>query len=326
MEAMMGIPTQPKLMNLLLVDDEPRATRRIGRILRSKGFRVHVAPSADRALDKLNRYAADAVILDMRLGDEGSPDGLALAQQIRAINPSLPLVGMSSFAVTAFQARDTDATVDQWLNKIDIVEKGDADALDKLVSKIKSSKVIVPQPPAPKPIVDIVGVGRILAKHLAYDPTLVHGLSPEEFEELICDRLSAMGLEAQRVGGTFQKDGGIDIVFWSKRPNFPFLGAAQVKHHRRPKTKEGVGSVRDFAGAIAGQAFGAGIIVTNTSFTADAEWFARERAKLIRLRDYHDVRRWLLGDFTDDAEWREIPESIQLCPGVTIDLRRRTKR
>lgn len=322
----MGIPTQPKLMNLLLVDDEPRATRRIGKMLRSKGFSVHVAPSADRALDKLNRYPVDAVILDMRFGDEGSPDGLALAQQIRAINPSLPLVGMSSFAVTAYRARDTDANVNQWLKKVDIVEKRNSDAfVDELVNKIQLSKVVVPEPPPPKPIVDVIGVGRILAKHLAYEPTLVHGLSPEEFEELICDRLSAMGLEAQRVGGTFQKDGGIDIVFWSNASSFPFLGAAQVKHHRRPRTKESVGSVRDFAGAIAGQAFGAGIIVTNTSFTADAEWFARERAKLIRLRDYHDVCRWLLGDFTHDAEWREIPESIQLCPGVTIDLRRRAK-
>jgi CheY-like chemotaxis protein len=321
----MGIPTQPKLMNVLLVDDEPRATRRIGRMLRSKGFRVHVAPSADQALDKLNR--ADAVILDMRFGDEGSPDGLALARQIRAINPSLPLVGMSSFAMTAYQPRDTDANVDQWLPKINIVEKGDPDAfVDELVSKIKLSKVVVPESPPPKPIVDVIGVGRILAKHLVYEPTLVHGLSPEEFEELICDRLSAMGMEVRRVGGAFQKDGGIDIVFWSNGSNFPFLGAAQVKHHKRPRTKEGVGSVRDFAGAIAGQPFGAGIIVTNTSFTADAEWFARERAKLIRLRDYQDVRRWLLGDFTDDAEWREIPESIQLCPGVTIDLRRRAKR
>lgn len=319
----MGIPRQPK-MNVLLVDDEPRTTQRIGRMLRSKGFRVHVAPSADRALDKLNRYPADVAILDMRFGDESAPNGLELAQQIRAINPTLPLVGMSSFAVTAYQARDIDANVDQWLKKIDIGEKGDAGAfVDELVRKIKASKAVVPEPPPPKPMVDVIGVGRILAKHLAHDPTLVHGLSPEEFEELICDRLSAMGLEARRVGGAFQKDGGIDIVFWSNGSNFPFLGAAQVKHHRTPRTNEGVGSVRDFAGAIAGQPFGAGIIVTNTSFTADAEWFARERAKLIRLRDYHDVRRWLLGDFADDAEWREIPESIQLCPGVTIDLRKR---
>jgi len=200
--------------------------------------------------------------------------------------------------------------------------KPDDSTLDENEDMVRLGARFVPAVELGDATVDIIPVGRVLAEHLAVEPTLIHGLLPNEFEELICERLSAMGLEARRVGGTYQKDGGIDIVFWPRDSNFPFLGAAQVRHHRTPRTKEGVRSVRDFAGAIAGHPFGAGIIVTNTSFTADAEWFARERAKLIRLRGYHDVRRWLLGDFTHDAEWREIPECIQLCPGVTIDLRK----
>jgi hypothetical protein len=64
------------------------------------------------------------------------------------------------------------------------------------------------------------------------------------------------------------------------------------------------------------------VLVTNTGFTADAEWFAREKARLVRLRGLTDFRRWLGNQFNDEEEWREIPKVIELCPGVTIQLTR----
>ena len=130
--------------------------------------------------------------------------------------------------------------------------------------------------------VEIIRVGKLLSTRLAEDPSLIHGISPAQFEEFLCDRLAAMGFEPKRVGSTFSKDGGIDVVFWPReRGAFPFLGAAQVKHHRDPAKKEGPGTVRDFAGALGGHPFNAALLVTNTSFSFDAEWFAREHAKLI---------------------------------------------
>lgn len=170
--------------------------------------------------------------------------------------------------------------------------------------------------------VELIGIGSVLSEQLAKDPTLIHQISSEEFEEFICERLFAMGFEPRRVGATNRKDGGVDVLFWPRsRGAFPFLGAAQVKHHRDPKTKEGPATVREFAGTIAGHAFNAGLLVTNTSFSPDAAWYARERAKLLRLRDVNDIRRWLLNNFSDEAEWREIPTSIELCPGIIIKIR-----
>ena len=131
-----------------------------------------------------------------------------------------------------------------------------------------------------------------------------------------------MGFEPKRTGRVNARDGGIDILFWPRGASaFPILGAAQVKHHRNPRTTNGAETIRDFAGAIASHPFNAGIIVTNTSFTPDADWFARERAKLVRLRDFSDIRRWLLDNFTDEQEWRELPASLELCPGVVVKLR-----
>jgi hypothetical protein len=187
----------------------------------------------------------------------------------------------------------------------------------------RASRELVTQLPLWTPIqVEFIGIGHILSDQLAKDPSLIYSIKSGEFEEFICDRLFAMGFEPRRVGETNRKDGGVDVVFWPRLTGaFPFLGAAQVKHHHNPVIKEGSGTVRDFAGTIAGFPFNAGLLITNTLFTPDAEWFAREHAKLIRLRDFRDIRRWLFNNFDDEAEWREIPNSIELCPGIVIRIR-----
>jgi hypothetical protein len=173
--------------------------------------------------------------------------------------------------------------------------------------------------------VELLGVGRPIAELLASDPSHIYSLTPEQFEEFICDRLYAMGFEPRRVGETFQKDGGLDIIFWPRATiPFPMLGAAQVRHHRRPTTKEGVASVRDLAGTIAGHPFNVGVLITNTTFTADAEWFAREKARLLRLRGFSDIKRWLNDNFADSEEWREFPDVIEVCPGVVVPIRSRS--
>lgn len=62
------------------------------------------------------------------------------------------------------------------------------------------------------------------------------------------------------------------------------------------------------------------MIVTNTSFTADAKWFANNNPTLLRLRDLEDMQRWLRNDFDNQFEWREIPDEVQLAPGVKITI------
>jgi len=169
--------------------------------------------------------------------------------------------------------------------------------------------------------IKLIGIGRSLSERISGNPTLIHSMSPEEFEEFICERLYAMGFEPRQIGKTFQADGGIDVVFWPRELSFPFLGAAQVKHHKSPKVREGPGIVREFVGSISGRHFSAGIIVTNTSFSPNAEWVAHQQGGLIRLRGFTDICRWLENNFSADAEWREIPSFIELAPGVSVKIR-----
>ena len=196
---------------------------------------------------------------------------------------------------------------------------------DRITKRIRVPALRVSRQSSPdsmEPLrVELIGIGRELCEKLIVAPELVHSLSSEQFEEFICDRLFAMGLEPRRTGAINRKDGGIDILFWPRGKNaFPFLGAAQVKHHRSINERVGSATIREFQGVVGSYPISAGLIVTNTSFTSDARWFAKEHAELVRLRDYVDIRRWMLGHFGDE-EWRELPNSIELCPGVVIKVR-----
>jgi hypothetical protein len=154
---------------------------------------------------------------------------------------------------------------------------------------------------------------------------LLH-LTDGDFEKLVADRLSAMGLCVRIVGSTHQKDGGIDIVAWPEgRAGFPFLLAAQVKHHRTQR-KTGVKDVREFHGVVTskGSVFSLGVIVTNTAFTADAKWFAANNNVILRLRDLYDLCRWMESDFVSESDWREIPREIELGPGITVAVANRS--
>ena len=158
---------------------------------------------------------------------------------------------------------------------------------------------------------------------LGEEPGHISSLTAEKFQYLIADRLEQWGLAVKLVGSIYRKDGGIDIIAYP-RAGVPFLVAVQAKHHRTSRPTS-VSSVRDFHGALtsSGSPFHIGIIVTNTAFTPDAQWFANQNTKLIRLRDLGDLRRWLRDDYDNEFEWREIPTKVTLAPGVEIAIPRK---
>jgi hypothetical protein len=180
--------------------------------------------------------------------------------------------------------------------------------LDESVSVVRSS-------------VELINITESIISTLVKDPDFIYTISPATFEDLICDRLDKMNFEVIPVGrSTYQKDGGIDIIACPKTPTFPFLIAVQVKHHRSPKYKTGSSEVRNLLGVMQTQMFNFGVLVTNTTFTPDAQWAAKQKPMLLRLRDMDDIKRWLEDNFLDDCEWREMPEFIEVCPGVIISL------
>ena len=142
-------------------------------------------------------------------------------------------------------------------------------------------------------------------------------LDESSFERLLMTLIDRMGYHVKMVGETNQKDGGIDLIAWP-RHGLPHLVAVQAKHHSVQR-KTSVGDVRDFCGALhAHPAFSFGLLVTNTSFTADAEEYASRVKSKIRLRAGGEVCRWLNNDVAGEADW--LPDEIDLALGVTTPL------
>jgi len=130
-----------------------------------------------------------------------------------------------------------------------------------------------------------------------------------------------MGFEVRRIGATiYQRDGGIDALAWPRSIAWPFILAIQAKHARLPNRKISAEPVRDLFGVIGAHGLNAGFLVTNTSFTPDAEWFAAQRPALLQLRDIEDLRRWLRNEFLREYEWRRMPRTIEVCKGIIVDL------
>jgi transcriptional regulator with XRE-family HTH domain len=171
--------------------------------------------------------------------------------------------------------------------------------------------------------VTIVDVSPRLLNFLQEAPERLHELSPEQFEHFVAERLDRMGYDVSLTGPTTRRDGGVDLIAVPKvRTLGSFILAGQVKHHQGHQRtgREAVDRLLAWKGSV----FGLGLLVTNTAFTRDAVWAAKQTGNdvFLRLRDFEDLRRWLQGNFGDEQDWREIPDQIQLAPGIVVDVPR----
>ena len=144
-------------------------------------------------------------------------------------------------------------------------------------------------------------------------------MSPEEFEDLVIAGIQRLGYKVQKIGNTNGRDGGIDFIACPESAAHPYILAGQVKHSHTGKPV-GSGDVRDFRGAIAPLPINIAMLITNTRFTADAIWAAKQRPSLIKLRDLEDLRLWLEGQVEVEDLWDEIPDTLELAPGVTVQV------
>lgn len=161
----------------------------------------------------------------------------------------------------------------------------------------------------------------LMQRLLTDSDLLKRGLSYQQWEDLIADRLSAMGLGVQKVGKySNSRDGGIDLIAWHETNiSTGILIAVQAKYMISGGSV-GPSPVREFHGSLASTPCDIGFMVTNTKFTPDARWVASNKGRIIRLKDIHDVMRWLRNNFLDEAPFRDFPGKIDLAPNVTVHL------
>jgi transcriptional regulator with XRE-family HTH domain len=169
--------------------------------------------------------------------------------------------------------------------------------------------------------VRVIDVTPELLQLLKEDPRRLAQLTPDRFEQFIAERLDRVGFDVTLTGRTTRKDGGIDLIAVPKvRTVGSFLLAGQVKHHS-DVGKVSRGEV-DRLLAWKDSPFRVGLLVTNTTFTSDARWVAElpSNRHFLRLRDFDDLKRWIEDNFSSTEDWHEIPDEIELAPGVVISV------
>ena len=82
-------------MRVLIIDDDKSIRNSTGIALQAAGHQAETADNGQVAILKLREDVYDLTFLDLRLGDE---DGLELLDQIRKIQPRLPVVVFTAYA------------------------------------------------------------------------------------------------------------------------------------------------------------------------------------------------------------------------------------
>ncbi|MGL5032028.1 MAG: sigma 54-interacting transcriptional regulator [Aeromonas sp.] len=99
---------------ILLVDDDASLLKLMTMRLRSQGYIVDTADSAEGALDRLRQQRADLVLSDLRMG---GMDGLALFERIQAQWLGLPVIIMTAHGTIPDAILATRAGVFSFLTK-----------------------------------------------------------------------------------------------------------------------------------------------------------------------------------------------------------------
>jgi restriction system protein len=97
-------------------------------------------------------------------------------------------------------------------------------------------------------------------------------LNPFEFENLVGNLFSQMGLETRQTQAS--RDGGVDCVAFDTRP---ILGGKVVIQAKRYSNTVGVSAVRDLYGTMMNEGATKGILVTTSGYGKDAFNFAKDK-------------------------------------------------
>jgi restriction system protein len=150
--------------------------------------------------------------------------------------------------------------------------------VDKIACLRNLGAQVSPQPSELQPVKPIVEFDMVdkrfvkdqdVLSDLESRPNLMD-LNPWEFENLVNNLFSKMGLEAKLTRSS--KDGGVDVVAFDLRP---VLGGKVVIQAKRYKNVVGVSAVRDLYGTMINEGANKGILVTTSHYGPDAYDFAK---------------------------------------------------
>jgi len=155
-----------------------------------------------------------------------------------------------------------------------------------------SGNILLPQ----KEILTVVppiifSANQRLVDTLKKQPADLHKLTPRNFEKLLAELLADMGWEVELTKQT--RDGGTDILAYLNTDIGRLLCLVEAKHYR-PDRKIGIDLVRTLYGTLCDAQANSAMLVTSSTFTADAREFQQKHQYQLTLRDYADIVNWIL--------------------------------
>ncbi len=100
--------------HILVVDDDPRITDLLRRILAYEGYSVAIAASGSEALDRSLERPPELVVLDIMLP---GLDGLEVAQRLRTAGDNVPILMLTARDTVADRVKGLETGADDYLVK-----------------------------------------------------------------------------------------------------------------------------------------------------------------------------------------------------------------
>jgi restriction system protein len=138
----------------------------------------------------------------------------------------------------------------------------------------------------------IVVANATLMERLKKQPESIFQIPSRQFEEIVAELLDDMGFEVEITKAT--RDGGKDILAYMSTGIGKFLCLVEAKKYRQDRTV-GVELVRTLYGTLCDYQANSAMLVTTSSFSADARAFQRKHEYQLSLQDYGTVVQWIHG-------------------------------
>lgn len=136
----------------------------------------------------------------------------------------------------------------------------------------------------------IVTANDVLIERLKRKPRNLFQITPRQFEEVIADLLTDMGMEVELTPQT--RDGGKDILAYMDTEIGKVLCLVEAKKHSKTRPV-GVSLVRSLFGTVVDHQATKGMLVTTSRFSPEANTFQRKHEYTLSLKDYGDVLSWI---------------------------------